>query len=73
VFSLSFSENRGDGMKNTSRYGRDYYYYKDYERLYLNYDESKLEIIKRLIEAGEREKFKVYMDSVENGFKSERK
>ncbi|AAM25015.1 MULTISPECIES: hypothetical protein [Caldanaerobacter] len=47
-------------MKNTSRYGRDYYYYKDYERLYANYDASKLEIIKKLIEAGEYEKLKAY-------------
>ncbi|MGB9779733.1 MAG: hypothetical protein ACPLSA_02170 [Caldanaerobacter sp.] len=60
-------------MKNTSRYGRDYYYYKDYERLYSNYDVSKLEIIKRLIEAGEREKLKVYMDSDGETFKRESK
>ncbi|MBE3592957.1 MAG: hypothetical protein IMW84_08905 [Thermoanaerobacter sp.] len=49
-------------MKDTSRYGRDYQYYKDYERLYGSYDITKLVTLKKLVEASEYEEWKDYKE-----------
>lgn len=49
-------------MENTSRYGRDYQYYKDYEKLYGSLDVRRLITLKKLVEDSEYEEWKDYKE-----------
>lgn len=49
-------------MEDMSRYGRDYQYYKDYEKLYGSLDVLRLITLKKLVEDCEYEEWKDYKE-----------
>ncbi|MGB9678466.1 MAG: hypothetical protein ACPL3A_00525 [Thermoanaerobacteraceae bacterium] len=49
-------------MEDVSRYGRDYQYYKDYEKLYGSVDVTRLITLKKLVETSEYEEWKDYKE-----------